>query len=226
METLSVTAHLYSGFVASDPWSPAIDGILAYWHLRERLGPDAFAISQGHDHAMAPVDDLPLEIVRHGAWWWYACSSPLMAAQANVRRHLHRRFDQTPAEQYLPEGMRKVQTQAGAYKNARMAVVQHVTDRVSWHVIGERDPIERLLAQCHHIGARVGVGFGRVRRWEIVPGDERMARHHRPLPVDYAAAAGIDGERMLWGIRPPGRLAVNQAESVMPFTDQRLTGNT
>lgn len=217
MTPIAITAHLYSGFVASDPWSPAIDGILAYWYMREQLGAEQFSINQGHDYQMEPVEGLPLKRVEHGDWWWYAASSPIYTAQAEVRRYLHRRFDQARAERYLPDGARKIQTQAGAYKNARMSAQHCVTDRVSWHVIGERAEIERLLSRCAHIGGRVGAGFGRVRGWDVTEdGDAELARAHRPLPVDYALAHGIEGDVMDWGLRPPGRLRCNTTLCVMP----------
>ncbi len=216
MKPIAITAVLYSGFVSSDPWSPAIDGILAYWHMREKLGPDEFSIRQGHDYQMEPVDDLPLEKIVHGGAWWYAASSPIYKAQATVQRHLHRRFDQTHAEKYLPEGSKKIMTKAGAYKNARMVASQIITNRVTWHVIGDREEIERLLKQCHHIGGRVGAGFGRVRGWEFAVGVADLARTARPLPAAYAVENGIEGVEMEWGIRPPGRIAANSFHCVMP----------
>lgn len=42
------------------------------------------------------------------------------------------------------------------------------------------------------------------------------ASHLIPLPVDYAAAQGIAGDRMRWGIRPPVRIAANCCDCVMP----------
>lgn len=217
MTPIAITAHLYNGFVSADLWSPAIDGILGYWHQRERLGPDEFNITQGHSHLMTPVEGLPLAVVRDADLWWYACSSPVFGAVANVRKHIHRRFDQTQAETYLPP-TRKVQTSAGAYKNARISLMHRITDRVTWHVVGDQPEIARLLLHCTHIGAKVGAGFGRVRRWDYAEGDPDIAHYLRPLPVGYAAAQGIEGDRMHWGIRPPVRIAANCCDCIMPAT--------
>lgn len=219
MKPISITANLYSGFVCSDPWSPTMDGILAYWHMREKLGPDQFSINQGHDYQMEPVDDLPLQMERHGEHWWYAASSPIYKAHATVQRHLHRRFDQSSAEKYLPPGTTKIQTKAGAYKNARMVANQIVTNRVTWHVIGDIEEIKRLLAKCNHIGGRVGAGFGRVRAWEYADGDAHIAQTIRPLPIEYAQQMGVEGMQMLWGYRPPGRIEANCTECIMPVPD-------
>ena len=216
MNSIAITARLYNGFVSADRYSPAIDGILGYWIMRERLGPDQFSITQGHDYQMQSVDGLPLQRIDHGDWWWYACSAPIYSAAANVRKHIHRRFDQHHAERYLPDGARKVQTSAGAYKNARISLMHHITDRVTWHVVGDQPEIERLLDNCTAIGGKVAAGFGRVKSWEYAQGDDLIATLYRPLPVEYAQQNGVSGPRMRWGIRPPVRLASNQADCIMP----------
>ena len=218
MKPLTITAHLYSGFASSDPWSPSIDGIVAYWVMRDRLGPDEFALTQGTDYAMSPVEGLPFERVEHDGLWWYACSMPIYQGQATVRRHVHRRFDAFPAERYLVD-TGKVQTQAGAYKNARIAVMQHITPKVVWHAIGDRTEMERWLRRCSHIGGRLAAGFGRVRRWEFGDGDADTARYRRPLPLDYARQHGISGDVMDYGIRPPVRIAANITPCIMPIPE-------
>lgn len=48
------------------------------------------------------------------------------------------------------------------------------------------------------------------------PGDERLARYHRPLPEPFATAHNIDGPRLHWGFRPPARIRVNQTLCVLP----------
>src|SRR5690606_581961 len=44
MQPLVVTAYLANAFASPDPWSPALEGILAYWWLRETLGEEEFAL--------------------------------------------------------------------------------------------------------------------------------------------------------------------------------------
>lgn len=219
MTPIAITARLVNGYVSADQWSPAIDGILGYWLMRERLGADEFSLTQGCDYQMQPVEGLPLQRIDYVDWWWYACSAPISSPMANIRKHIYRRFDQAKAERYLPPGVRKVQTSAGAYKNARISLMHHITDRVTWHVIGDQPEIERLLAHCTAIGGKVAAGFGRVKAWEYAEGDPDIATLFRPLPVDYAAEHGVDGPVMQWGIRPPSRLAANQAECVMPLAE-------
>lgn len=217
MQALIVTARLRSGFAASDPWSPTLDGILAYWTMRERLGEEEFALQSARRDLMGPVEGLPLGVERHGDWWWYQCSAPCYEQKALVRRHYHRRFDAQHAERYLAAQKGRIQVKAGPYKSSRLAAQVRIAAEVRWHVIGDGEAIERLLGRCRQIGGHLGRGYGAVREWRVEPGgDEVMARAHRALPVDYAAANHIDGERLLWGLRPPTWLPCNLTECVLP----------
>lgn len=222
MEALIVTAHMSSGFAAGDPWSPALDAILAYWLMRERLGEEEFALQSSQRDLMGPVEGLPLGVEHHGEHWWYQCSSPIYEAKAVVRRHYHRRFDAHAAEQYLVPQKGRIQTQAGPYKSSRLSAQVYVTPAVVWHAIGDAAEVQRLLNRCSAIGAHIARGYGRVKRWTVEPGgDERLARFHRPLPIEFADAHGIAGQQMLFGIRPPARLPINHALCIMPQQEVR-----
>ncbi|NGR09337.1 hypothetical protein G5B41_17495 [bacterium SGD-2] len=215
MQPIKITAHLYNGFTSSDPWSPSIDGILAYWVMRERLGDDFH--SPTNPMEMQPVEGLPLQRIEHGDWWWYAASSPIYQTHASARKYAHRRFDDAHEARLDLQGKSgKVLTAAGPYKNARIPLLLRVTDSVEWHVIGDQAEIERLLGRCGNIGAKFGSGYGRVKRWSFSPGDAEIAMRQRPVPADYAAAQGIVGEEMRWGLRPPARLPINTTMCVMP----------
>lgn len=221
MQPLIVTAELMTGFASSDPWSPSIDGILAYRVMMERLGPEAFALGQHRSDRLEPVEGLPLALEHWEDWWWYQCSAPIYRAHAEVVRHLHRRFDAHQAERWWGNQGKsgKVLTAAGPYKNARLPLMQHVTPAVSWVVVGDQAEIERLLGHVTHIGARVGAGFGRVRRWRVEEGGilgEDLARGHRPLPENHPDAPALEGPRMMWGLRPPVRHQGNITQCAMP----------
>lgn len=221
MESLKITAQLYSGFASSDEWSPALDGILAYRHMQEVLGSEEFGLAASDPQRLAPVEGLPLEVVVWREWWWYSCSLPIYSQAAEVTRHLHRRFDAQHAERHVDLGGKsgRVMVAAGPYKNRRLGIRHHVTDRVEWYAVGDRAEIERLLRGCGHIGMKYAAGFGRVRSWHVEPiGDdpEDRAYRHRPLPVEYADEIEVVGPKMIWGLRPPVRLAENQTLCVMP----------
>lgn len=216
METLIVTARLRNGFAASDPWSPSIDGILAYWMLREQLGEAAFTAGAADPGSLHPVEGLPLERIEHQGLWWYACSSPIYDEVAQSLRYYHRRFDARAAERYADVG-RRVDVKSGPYKSSRLSQVVHTCAAVQWHVMGDADRIRHLLRRCAAIGAKINTGFGAVAEWTVSPGGEaEIARRRRPLPADYASQHGIEGPVMRWAIRPPSRLRGNQTECVMP----------
>ena len=112
-----VVAHLVNGFVAMDPWSPTLDGILGYWLLYRRLGPDRFYEDQAARRDTDPLLDMPLQRVDgpNGAWW-FAVSSPIYAEVAQHRSFYHRRFD-TEIAVDRADVRRKVQTKSGPMKN-------------------------------------------------------------------------------------------------------------
>ncbi len=218
MEPLRVVAYTPAGFASSDQWSPSLDGILGYWQLREQLGEEEFALGMsGHSPMVEPV--LPLARLNDGPEWFWAASAPLYHAQVDYLHYYHRRFDAFAAERYLATGKSgKILISAGPYKQYRQAHQVHVAPSVTWHTVGDRAEIVRLLRRCAAIGAGVSRGPGRVVRWEVTTdgADERMAMFHRPLPVAFAAAHGIDGPTMEWAIRPPGWARENRALCVMP----------
>ena len=215
-EPLVVTAYLATAYSAADAWSPSLDGILAYWWLREHLGEEEFALgTTGHRPLVEP--DLPLGREEHEGLWWWQASAPIVPVVRRAVRHVHRRFDDGIGLRFLPEGTRKVLTSAGPYKSYRHPRTLHVAPYVRWHCIGEAEEIRRLLRRCTHIGFGHTRGFGQVARWEVTPGgDPARARFHRPLPVAFAGAHGITGMEMVWGIRPPGRAPEHQVLCVMP----------
>lgn len=214
MKPLRVIAHLQNSFSQSDPWSPALDGILAYWALRNEMGDDFFT-SNPATETIQP--DLPLERVTHDDRWWWACSSPQCDVATRHTRYEHRRFDFPQAIDHLHENTKNILVVGGPYKNSRGRRMLTVTDSVQWHVIGEADGIRDLLSRCTAIGGGRGGGSGVVLRWEITEdgADEHAARFRRPLPVACAAENGVTGAPMEWGIVPPGRL--NRVLCVMPI---------
>lgn len=219
MQTLRVTAYLYNGFTSRFPWAPSIDGILAWSERRAALGVDVFTMQQQDLCAQVPNENLPLERIESDGWWWYACSNPLYTAPVRAR-FLHKRFNMPESEKWTDAG--KVETTKGPLKNYRMLHELRVTQRVDWHCIGDAAAIESLLRPVTAIGGKLGAGYGRVRKWTVTPdGDETLARLHRPLPVEYARAHGIEGLTLVWGIRTPQRLPENQTLCVIPDAEPR-----
>lgn len=215
-EPLTVTAHLATAYSTSDPWSPDLSAILAYWALREQLGEEEFALGMsGHRPLVEP--DLPLARETFDGDWWWQCSSPLATIAATGTRHVHRRFDDQFAVDRVPESVRTVLTAGGPYKIYRTPHTLFAARLLVWRCIGDADAIRRLLRRCGNVGYGHTKGYGQVSRWEVGPaGDEWLARFHRPLPVAFAEVNGIEGMRLSWGIRPPGRHPDHQRLCVMP----------
>lgn len=214
-EPIRITAHLAQGYSAADRWSPAIDGILAYWKARELFGPEEFALHASGQGALSTIG-LELASEEHGGLWWWQASAPVIREAEVFARHYHRRFDEHAAYGVLPETTRKVETAAGPYKAYRNQRLVRLVPELTWHVVGDIVEVQRLLERCAYIGHGIARGWGEVTRWEFAPGDENVARFHRPLPRAFAAEHGIDGMLMDWGIRPPGRAKAHQELCVMP----------
>lgn len=218
MTPLKITCALRNGFAANDPWSPSIDGILGYFLRREQLGEERFAVTSIDSSSMTPVDDLPLAKIEWNGDWWYRCSSPVYASQAEFLRYYHRRFDAAAAVVYLQPQRAKLETRCGPFKNYRLSARVIVTPEVVWYAVGDQAEVERLLRRCSAIGGKIGAGFGRVKAWRVEKADSAAMTMQRPVPAGYAREHGIDGIEMAWSYRPPGRIAINQGICVMPAT--------
>lgn len=220
MKPLVVTAHLATAYSAADPWSPSLDGILAYWWLREHLGEEEFALGMsGHREQVDPV--LPLGREEYDGLWWWQCSSPITEPRQRFQRYFHKRFDNQYAVDMLPEKTGKVLTAGGPFKEFRNPRYMTVAPEVHWHCIGDADEIRRLLRLCYNIGFGYTKGYGQVMHWTVEEsGDAHIARFHRPLPVEFAAEhrddVGTGSTVMTWGYRSPGRDPANQTLCVMP----------
>lgn len=216
MVPLIVTAHLRAAYVASDPWSPSLDGILAYWALREQLGEEEFSLGMS-GHRSLVVATLPLGKEEHDGDWWWQCSMPLAAPVARFHRYTRRRFDLGHAMERVGERVNGVETKGGPFKASSTRETAAVVPCVSWHCMGEATEIERLLRRCRNIGRGSTHGGGEVLRWEVTPGGEpELARFQRPLPVGFALAHDRTGAVLDWGIVPPGRDPRHRRRCVMP----------
>lgn len=216
MEPLIVTAEMATAWTASDPWSPAIDAIIAYWLLHEQLGEEEFAARQGGWSTMEDAE-LPLAREQHGDWWWWQASSPLSDLAAGFNRAFYRRFNLHESVTYLPERTKRVLTAGGLYRTHQRQRSMQVSSSVVWHVIGDGAEIERLLRRCAFVGSGHTRGYGQVARWRVESGgDARIARFHRPLPVAFAEAHDVAGAAMEWGLRPPVRNPASRTLCVMP----------
>ncbi|KQQ90970.1 hypothetical protein [Aureimonas sp. Leaf324] len=210
-----VTAVLRNGFVTRAPLSPALDGILAYRHLYEKLGPEIFAENKAAGVATG-ADDLPVEIVRDGDHRWYSVSAPIFHAAGEQVTFYHRRFDDHIGQDRVVEKQKRVLTTGGPYKAARKMDRKKITNAISWHVIGDRPEIERLLSHITQVGSARGRGYGEVVEWRYGEGDEVSARLNRALPIDYARRHGLPGRTIEAALHPPAWLPESRTMCIVP----------
>lgn len=205
---LTITAHTPAGFSAGDPWSPTLDGMLAWVFMKRLLGPDF-----GTNLDLRPVTGLPLAVEAFGDQWWYACGLPEFTPLHQRDKHLHRRFNAEDAERFLV-GKRRIETAMGAHKNLRKPRLVNVAGTVTWRAVGDPAAIRNLLTEIPAIGLGWSRGLGQVTRWTVAEGFEGTLR--RWVPADYARAHGITGRQIMHGLRPPARLPENRVLSVLP----------
>ena len=205
---LTVTAHTPTGFASGDPWSPAIDGIMAWSFMRKKLGADF-----GTNLDLHPVEGLPLEVISHEGLWWYLAGIPETSEVLHQRyKHFHRRFNSVDAEKWF-QG-RRVETAMGPHKNLRKPHLVTTCASVSWKVVVDPVEIERLVQQVPFIGSGHSRGLGMVARWEVSDGFEGSIR--RAVPVAYAEEHGIRGTLSMHAIRPPKHIPENSVMCVLP----------
>ncbi len=215
MKPLLITAHLNSGFSAADRWSPAMDGILAYHHLRLKMGVEAFNLSLAMNE-QTTADDLPVQKIEHDGVWWWACSSPEFSSQGEIVRSFYKKFN-IDHSMLIQQKPKLIELTKGQFKNYSLNFKEIAANHVQWHVIGDQAKIEALLSHCHQIGANRGKGMGLVRKWEVTAdGDENKAKFNRPIPVKSADNYNITGIKAWRGFRPSVRLSKNQSICVLP----------
>lgn len=214
MKPLIVTAHLERGFSASDPWSPSLDSILAYLQLQAEIGIDAMH-QQIAMNEKTDVDNLPLEKVHGGGVWWYACSFPDYQATHEHQRAFFKKFN-IDSSLLIDRKVKTIELTKNQFKNYSLSFKEIITKSVTWHCIGNKEAIERLLSQCQQIGAKRGKGLGYVIKWDVKDGgDSEKAKYHRAIPADFAEKQGMTGFKMWRGFRPCFRIVENQTLCVM-----------
>lgn len=217
MEPIKITAKVNS-FMASDPWTPSIDSIIAYWSLFEKLGAEEFHLAASRRDLLTPINELPLERFEWGDHWWWKCSSPVYEVSQENIKNIHRRYDRHEAETYMKPKKGNIPVQAGPYKNFRGSYKQIITDSVNWFVVGDQSEIERLLKRCTNIGAKTGAGHGLVKEWIIEKDHEATLKWaRRPTPLKYMKGSHIETPNVLdWAYKPPFRLPENKTLCAMP----------
>ncbi len=212
MRPLKVTATMADGSVATVDGFLPLDSILAAaWMMRER--PEEYYLNRAGLLTAEELFHPPLPLERRelaGEWFW-ACSFAQYRQLAEGIDWWHKRFDATPAEEFVDFGGRrgKVSDKSGSFKSYRMPLVYILAAELTWHLVGDQVGVESLLASITGIGKKVGIGYGQVAEWRVEPWPEDLScrdsagRPMRSLPTRDGPFYG--------GIRPPYWHPANQA---------------
>lgn len=215
MNALLVTAYLSNGFSAADRWSPSLDGILAYHHLRLKMGTDEFNLSLSMNE-QTTVDDLPVDKVEHDGVWWYACSSPEYESMGEKTRVFYKKFN-IDRSMLISQKSKTIELTKGQFKNYSLGFKEVFAKEIKWHIVGDKEEIIKLLNHCNQIGGQRGKGMGLVSGWTIEDyGDAQKATLNRPIPVAAAEHYDISGIKAWRGFRPSVRINNNQCICVLP----------
>lgn len=217
MEPLKIIAHLRSGFVATDDYSPDLGSILEYCWLVER---NLFTPNPDPNNIILP--DLPVAKNTLGDDWLWAISSPVYSYTVESVERCRKRWD-ADANYPVKWGKRRanIQTDGGPFKSGDLPVVVRLTNEVYWYSVGEKSEIEILLQHCKGIGGRRAAGFGQVQHWEVSRhnhdwslwrGDQLMT----PVPQRLLDIAPIGCRNMRWNVKAPRWNTANADVCYMP----------
>jgi len=194
-EALIIAARLVTPIIHAERDRTHLDGPLAYAALTNHPVASTF---DG-----AAVVPLPLDLLwvsPEGLPLW-ACS-PLMPApdalRVACREYWHKRYPTHRAE--FGDRLNAL-TSAGRWKEYRTPVHAESVDTLYALAIGNGEAVAELLAEVDYLGKKGSMGYGRVARWTVHPGDHDAAEiiARRAVPAAFYA-----GQRPL-GVLSPNR---------------------
>ena len=206
---LVITAEMITPVLHAEGKNTHLDGILAAAVLTDHPHPSAFG-----DIITLP---LPLELAwvsPQGYPLW--ASTPLIPADEGVmgREYWHKRY---PGHRAEFGDKQSANTSAGRWREFRVPVAAHSTNRLVAMAIGNADEVLRLLNGVSHIGKKTTIGYGRVARWQVTTGHDHTLADvlaHRAVPVASGLVEGRVERHRGW--TPPYWHAAKWLDCVMP----------
>jgi len=176
----------------------------------ERAGLDEFT----HD---VP---LPLEEVMAGERRYYASSFGSWEGVESITRWRKRWCEEHDGLVDFGKRQEKIDIKHGHFKAYDMPLVIHSAPEIIFHVLGNGEEMERLLAGAGFIGKKRSQGYGRVRQVKIEAVAEdwscwREGKPTRALPVDEVGQFQLDALAYT-GYRPPYWWPPNQCLCLVP----------
>lgn len=159
---------------------------------------------------------IPLAAWGHGVesnFWIYAASWAQPEDYELDTTAFTKRLDFNQAHDWVqePKKAQRIQIGKGEFKPLYLEFTLTVTDSLSWHVCGEPERLQEILAVVRSLGKKRRRGYGNVRRWRVEPEDADRSVFTpegylmRPVPTRLLSRLGIAGdfEQAHTAYRPP-----------------------
>jgi hypothetical protein len=221
-EPLRVTLRLASPFAVTGHLP--LDGLL-HTLVKRDLGRSEFfktharLAGEGRDQFTHDVP-LPLEESEAAGRRYYASSFGSWEGVESVTRWRKRWCEEHDDLADFGRKQEKVLIKLGRFRAYDMPLVIHAAPEVVFHVFGNGEEMERLLAAATYIGKKRSQGYGRVRQVliELCAEDWSCWREGKPtraLPVDEVGQFQLDALAYT-GYRPPYWWPPNQCLCLVP----------
>lgn len=196
----------------------SLDGVLAYWALNALMGPDFFNID------VDPIDPinapLPLDRAQNEdkRWWWLSSFGCYTLNGESVTGWKKRWDDQNDLLVNFPEKKKpRIDHKSGFFKAYAMPLIIRNTKEIIFCCVGNAQEIEKLLANCWHLGKKRSQGYGRIASIKIEETSENWhnwsnGRATRAIPIEETtikeqiAAAALKNKSfalVATGYKPP-----------------------
>ncbi len=215
--------NLLVKFEMSTPFSTMdyirLDGLLAYFALRELLGDDFYNIRDYEE----PIDSpLPLEKCKNdsGQWWW-ACSFGVSSSAAESITRWKKRWDDENDDLVdFGNKLARVNHKAAHFKAYDMPLVIKLAKEIIFCCRGNLEEVENLLAGCRHIGKKRSQGYGQVRKITVSETDQAW---HSWIDDRPTRAIPVGKNEMGELTKKLGKVALSQIAYKPPYWHQKNT---
>lgn len=219
IESMRIRAYLLDGRVAGTESYFPLDSILAAEWIRKNH-PDKFyePPPPGVKEGWIEVP-LPFERRGQGNKWYWSCSFNHASPVTEYVTYWHRRFDDALGQYIDFQGRRgKVDEKSGKYKAYRMPLNILLLPWLEWYAVGDLAGVKELCIGVSAIGKKPAQGYGIVDRWEVIPWPEDLSevKDGKLTRAVYELPHGVQGDKRLYGMRPPYWQQENQAEVWTP----------
>lgn len=138
-----------------------LDGILSHAQKRYVIGQHFY---DTHSVDLGITTEFPLPIKKDVGV--YICSRPQYEKLYEGSVKWRKKFDEHMAEDFV-DSNKQIYTTRGKLKeyNQKLRIV--LIERISWTLIGDKEPIKQLLTRVNAIGKKTSQGYGVVKKWIV-----------------------------------------------------------